>query len=29
MKWLALAAMLLPLTLLAAWASYFVIPRRR
>jgi signal transduction histidine kinase len=26
MKWLALAAMLLPLTLLAAWASYFVIP---
>ena len=26
MKWLALAAMLLPLTLLAAWASYFAIP---
>lgn len=26
MKWLALAGMLLPLTLLAAWASYFVFP---
>jgi signal transduction histidine kinase len=26
MKWLALAAMLLPLTLLATWASYVVIP---
>jgi hypothetical protein len=25
MKWLALAAMLLPLTLLAAWASYFAV----
>jgi signal transduction histidine kinase len=27
MKWLALAAMLLPLTLLVAWASYIGIPR--
>jgi signal transduction histidine kinase len=27
MKWLALAAMLLPLTLLVAWASYVGIPR--